>query len=291
MPSAGDAKRGSNTWGPPGGVAGTCLTCGNPARSSRAFYCEEHKPVKGESPVRSPSVEDSVGVASAEEPDGVVIVETRPTPPESNGKAKAKGLLGSFWQGKEKPKPGPAAPTTSEKKPETPKRRVSTAEFWGDAISPVSAFIGKNGYVPMARAMQWSSPVAGEIIEDATKGTLVDKAVQPLCRNAAKWQDLFDLLGFWAAIGAAQKDPAHSAAALGFARKRLLNLLPRIASNIKKEREKERKAVEALTELMPEIKELFPNMGPNDDPVAVLIASLFAFEGEPSEEGEFAGVA
>lgn len=274
-----DLKRGSGTWGPVGGTAGTCMKCGNPARSPRAFYCEEHRQEKGR-PVKqpaAPSLDDAVM------PDEVIqaptagdaYVEQKPTDPKAEKKKDSGGLLGKLWSERSN-KDNATPPKTDERKPVTPKRRASTAGFWGDLVGPVSAVSARAGYVPMARAMEWSSPVVGEIIEDATKGTLIDKGIQPFVRNSEKWQDLFDLLGFWGAIGMAQRNPAQAPAALDFARKRLVNLLPRIASNIRKEREKEKKAVEALIELMPDIRELFPEAGPDDDPVGLLIQSLFA---------------
>ena len=232
--------------------------------------------------VRSANAKAPVEKSSTETPAaddsgtaGEVYAERTPTMPGKTGDG-GKGLLGRFWGAKEKEPTNGTAPKTTERKPSAPKRRVSAASFWGDMVGPVSAVAARAGYVPMARAMQWSSPVAGEIIEDATKGTVVDRLIQPVVRNSEKWQDLGDLLGFWAAIGVAQRNPAQSGAALAFARGRLVNLLPRIAANIKKERARERDAVEALTELMPDLKELFPDMGPDDDPVELLIRSLFA---------------
>ena len=142
----------------------------------------------------------------------------------------------------------------------------------------VAGLVGRAGYVPTARSMMWSSPVAGEIIEDATKGTPVDRVIQPLARNSEKWSDLFDLLGFWAAIGVAQANPAQADQALGFARKRLVSLLPRIAANIVKQRAKEREAVEAVALLIPDLGELFPDghVPTGVDPVDALLSSLFA---------------
>jgi hypothetical protein len=216
-----------------------------------------------------------------------VYAERTPTDPKAE-KKKDGGLLGKLWSNKDNPtSKGDAAPKTEERKPAAPKRRASTAGFWGDLVGPVSALSARAGYVPMARAMEWSSPVVGEIIEDATKGTLVDKGIQPFVRNSEKWQDLFDLVGFWGAIGMAQRNPAQAGPALDFARKRLVNLLPRIAKNIRAERAKERAAVEALVELMPDIRELFPDAGPDDDPVGLLIQSLFA---APEGEREFVDV-
>ena len=43
--------------------------------------------------------------------------------------------------------------------------------------------------------------------------------------------------------------------------------------------------MDALTELMPDIRELFPEAGPEDDPVGLLIQSLFAApEGVPEPQ-------
>jgi hypothetical protein len=248
------------------------MKCGKPARSPKAFYCEDHRTdLKTET--SQPQL-DGLGEAEA----GDLYAERVPTEPKPQ--PESKGVFGKLWGNKE-PKPEPP-PSTTERKPAAPKKRVSTAPFWSDLVTPAAAIAGRSGYVPMARAMVWTAPVVGEIVEDATKGTMADRLVQPFVRNAQKWEDLWDLLGFWAAVGMAQRNPAQAQASLDFARKRFVNLLPRIASNIKKERAKERQAVEALTELMPDIRELFPDAGPDDDPVTLLIQSLFAApESEP----------
>ena len=189
-----------------------------------------------------------------------------------------RGLGGLFPHVRsEKPTDGPRE-ASPEKRPTTPKpRRVSTQDFWGDGVEGVASLVMRTGYVPMGRAMVWSSPVAGEIIEDATKGTLVDKVVQPVVRNAEKWQDLFDLIGFWAAIGMAQAQPEKAPMALMFARKRLVNLLPKIAANMAKQRKKERAAAEAIQTLLPELEGL--ELG--DDPIQGLIEMLFAAPEQP----------
>ena len=87
-------------------------------------------------------------------------------------------------------------PKSSERKPAVPKRRASTADFWGDLVGPVSAISARAGYVPMARAMEWSSPVVGEIVRvpaplSATEDTAaapehephVGGALEPLRRH------------------------------------------------------------------------------------------------------------
>lgn len=286
-----EAKVGSKVWGPPGATKGVCMKCGEPARNDKAFYCEEHRTrtaaggrLKGKAATKADVPRETVLSAPVEAPAGdAYTAERTPTDPKAEKKKTAGGLLGKLWDREDKAEKT-TAPKTDERKPTVPKRRSSTADFWGDLTVPAAALSARAGYVPMARAMVWSSPVVGEIIEDATKGTPVDRVVQPFVRNSEKWQDLFDLLGFWAGIGVAQRNPAQADGALDFARKRLVNLLPRIAKNIRAERAKEREAVEALVELMPDIRELFPEAGPDDDPVALLIQSLFAAPDVPVEE-------
>ncbi len=272
-----------------GHIRGTCIKCGEPARHARAFYCAEHTPVSkkakpkvkaGSPPAAGPS---DVGPATDSDGPGGAYGDTERRPSEPKEPLTTSGLLGKLTGrttgggASAKAPPG----SSSERRPSSPpKRRVSTTEFWGSLVEGGASIAGRAGYVPMARSMVWSSPVAGEIIEDATKGTVADRLIQPLCRNGERWQDLFDLLGFWAAIGVAQSNPAQAPAALGFARKRLVNLLPRIADNIRKQRAKERAAVEALTELMPDLAELFPDAG-DADPVDLLLQSLFAAPAEP----------
>jgi hypothetical protein len=285
------AKR--TIWGPINGVKGICVVgqgteTEHASRSNQSFYCEEHKPtasvLASHKAASSPAGPSDSGTAPAEDGPGGAYSdssgERRPSEPKESSQpslfARLKGSTGAAAL----PKGAVAsAPGGAERRPSVaPKRRVSTADFWGDAVEGASSLVGRAGYVPAARAMVWTSPVAGDIIEDATKGTIADKLVQPLARNAEKWNDLFDLLGFWAAIGAAQANPAQAPAAMNFARKRLVNMLPRIARKIKEQKTKEREAVAALAELMPDLGDLFPGgeIPAGVDPVDALLMSLFA---------------
>jgi len=223
----------------------------------------------------APTPSDS-GPATASDGAGGAYADNsqRPTEPKA---AKRGGLLGNLWGDRDQPAGSPGK--ASERRPAAPKKRVSTAEFWGDALGPAASLAAARGYVPMARAIVWSAPVAGDIIEDATTGTVIDRVVQPMCRQSARWESLFDLIGFWSAIGVAQVNPAQAPAALGFARKRFVKLLPRIAKKIKEERKKEQEAVDAIVDLMPDLRDLFPDADltdPSVDPIMLLIESLFA---------------
>lgn len=227
------------------------------------------------------AAEETAAAAPGDTPE----VERRPQgPAKPEGKPGRPGLFDRIRS--QKPRdggPGPSEPGKPETRPTVPKpRRVSTQEFWGDVIEAGSGMVARTGYVPMSRAMAMTSPVGGEIIEDATKGTLIDRGVQPLVRNAAKWQDLGDYLGFIFAIGAAQAQPERAPIMLAFARKRLVNLLPKIAANMVKQRKREKAAAEAIQTIMPE----FADLDLGDDPVGGLIEMLFAAPEQPAAPPE-----
>ena len=233
-----------------------------------------------------PAGPSDTGAATLSDGPGGAYVdsgERRPSAPRESKETKAEKPGGILGRMRKPPAEGTPKTSSGERRPVVAKhRRVPTSDFWGSFVEAGAGIVGRTDYVPMARAMAWSSPVAGDIIEGATKDTVVDKLAQPLCRNAEKWADLFDLIGFWAAIGMAQANPAQQGAAMSFARKRLVSLLPRIATNIKKQRAQEKAAVEALIEVMPDLQEMFPDAPPGSDPVDLLLSMLFA---APAPEG------
>lgn len=238
----------------------------------------------GDSSPEPPAGDNGGPVESAGGGGGEAAAETRPQ--ARPAPEKQKGIFEKFR--KQPPRDGGPAEPNGEQRPRKPTpRRVSTQDFWGDAVEGGAGIIAKTGYVPMSRAMVWSSPVAGEIIEEATKGTIVDKGIQPLVRGAEKWSELFDLIGFWAAIGMAQAQPEKAGMALVFARKRLVNLLPKIAKNIAAQKRKERAAAQALADVMPELRDDLIELGldPDGDPVDGMLKLLFAppdgFTAEP----------
>jgi len=203
--------------------------------------------------------------------------------------------------GSKKEKPGEEAgvlPETGERRPGLPKRqpgakashaRVRTDGIWSDAVGAFGSALQRTDYVPVGRAIEMTSPVAGEIIEEATKGTFVDKLIQPVARGGKKWQELFDLIGFWGAIGYAQQNPLQANIAMQFARKRLIALLPRIGKQVVRERKDQKAAVEAIQEVMPELVEMMEEMQRNgvavSDPIDALLMSLFAMpEGAPEPQ-------
>lgn len=72
------------------------------------------------------------------------------------------------------------APKSKKKHP-----RMSLAPVIGEFWGLMGSLAGRVD-VPLGRCLQMQSPVAGEILEDVVKGTMVDNALQPLARAEDK---------------------------------------------------------------------------------------------------------
>lgn len=84
--------------------------------------------------------------------------------------------------------------------------RVSVAGIigWGWSMLAKSA----GGYsLPVARTMAIQAPVAGEVLEDVVKGTLVDRLLQPIARVGEGGEAVFAILGPPVLVGIMHKNP------------------------------------------------------------------------------------
>lgn len=121
--------------------------------------------------------------------------------------------------GPQRPPEAPPAPTVraEEKPPQVPKRdrlaplkrkpgqgaprkplpRVSTANLFGLVYSGLGYVAARNPRgIPTARAMDLMAPVAGDVLDDLVKGTLVDRLVQPIARSGERGEKAAALVGF-----------------------------------------------------------------------------------------------
>lgn len=70
-------------------------------------------------------------------------------------------------------------------KPKVKHKRMSLAPVIGEFWGLMGSLAGRVD-VPLGRCLQMQSPVAGEILEDVVKGTIVDTALQPIARAEDK---------------------------------------------------------------------------------------------------------
>lgn len=109
--------------------------------------------------------------------------------------------------------------TTSETPPKTGrvkravrrKARVSVERVASGVWGFLSNFAGGTN-APLGRALHMQAPIAGLVIEDAVKGTVVDKALQPLARAGERGEAVAALIGVPVVVAAMQTQPQLQAA-------------------------------------------------------------------------------
>jgi hypothetical protein len=235
------------------------FTLSNTFFGQKRKYCDDHKTTKRLTPPKVSRGTSTVKQESgADSPPAGAPGERKP-----GSEKQSVGARLGFSKGGAGPRAGSGP-------------RVRTADWWGDGVAGLGTLMAKTEFVPLGRCMTVTSPIAGEIIEDVTKGGIVDKLVQPVVRSRRKYEDMFDLFGLWAAVGYAQQNPRQAEQAIRFAKSRLIKLLPRIGKQIVKKQKEERAAVDAIAEVMPELMEFAAEMGVPGDPVEALLRGFFA---------------
>lgn len=141
-------------------------------------------PARAEEPASAPS--DGLPL------EGSVVPERKPEPV----RRKRRSLLS-----REPREPG-------RPKPKAPRKRVSIENLissgWGIAAM---ALARSPRAIPVARILNMQAPVAGVIIDDAAKGTIVDKLLQPFARAGEKAEVAFALAGPPLLVGAMTANP------------------------------------------------------------------------------------
>ena len=130
------------------------------------------------------------------------------------------------------------------------------------------------GQVPLARSMKFSAPAAGQAIDQAIAGTLVDrKIIQPLAVGAEKWEAVSAVVSLNLIVWLATNYPAMGVALQAPARRAVEEIMVLSVPMLRKKVEKDRKLAEALEEL----KHLDPaGFGTDDDPIGTILESFFA---------------
>jgi hypothetical protein len=142
-----------------------------------------------------------------------------PDPGDDDGEEPLLIVPSALPPAAEEPEPGPAPVVgrVEERPPVRPRRnrlrdardrakkevakkplpRVSTATVLGFAYSGIGYLAARNEKgIPTARALDLMAPVAGEVLDDVIKGTLVDRLLQPIARSGEKGEKVAALVGF-----------------------------------------------------------------------------------------------
>jgi len=125
------------------------------------------------------------------------------------------------------------------------------------------------GHAPLGRYLTWQAPAAGEMLDDAVKGTIVDRRVlQPVVKARGRLDLVVAVLGPPAVILAITQNPARAPALVPMLRTAIRSSLPTMLPAMKRAQAREAKVDEA-------VREMFPDIPEGVDPVDLVISQLF----------------
>jgi len=206
---------------------------------------------------------------------------TSPVSDRDDAPLPPKGL-GSIF-GKKKKHEAPKTPfgkKTSEKTPKSPGRRTSTAETIEDVWAAIGGIAQRTGrHAPLGRYLQWQAPAAGEMLDQALAGSVLDrKLLQPAVKTRGRLDVLAAVVGPPAIILAIEQNPERASQLLPILKSAIRSSLPTLLPAMKKAQAREEKVNKAVTELFGDD---FP---PGVDPVDVVLEQMFGGWTPPTPE-------
>ena len=211
------------------------------------------------------------GTPSSDPPRGVS--GSSETAPGSRAKPSLRDRL--LGPKKEKPSDPRPAPPTREKTPSRggrPGKRESAAETLGDIWSGFGGLAKSAGHVPTGRCLQWQAPIAGEMLDEAVAGSVVDKvALQRIVKGRQRFDLLGAVLGPPLLVMAIERNPANAETLMPMLRSSIRHGLPLMVPAIKKVQAREAKIAEATELLFADL----PGYEPGTDPVDVVLSMMF----------------
>lgn len=176
--------------------------------------------------------------------------EEVPPQPQKRGRGRPRKIISElFGEGEEKktePEKKPAKKNTNLGRP---RKRTSVKSelgmIWKMAANLVAAI-----NAPAAKAVALEAPIAGQILDDAVAGTVIDRwLIQPFAGASDKYGPLILLIGFPAAVYIADVHPEHRPMVEDYIRKAIVQIMVSTADEMKATAEREAHASEQLAEL------------------------------------------
>ena len=216
------------------------------------------------------------------------VASSPPGPAQGSSEEPAPRGIRKIFSKRAKPPPAPSQQKTKERPPKVSRaagRRVSGAETLSDMWGGIGSLAIRTGqHAPLGRVMQFQAPVAGEMLDEAAKGSFIDKTViQPVVKTRGRFDLLGAVFGPPLIVLAIERDPSKAEMLIPVLKSSIRSSLPLMVPAIKKVREREAKAAEAA-------RDLFPDLPEGVDPVDSIIQEIFADwiptprEPEPAEE-------
>jgi hypothetical protein len=190
------------------------------------------------------------------------VPPVRSSAPASAGTAASphRGMFDRFKKKGDATAPAPASVGSNERRPKprggSGGKRISTAETIADLWSGGGSLLMRAGHAPTGRMVQFQGAAAGELLDDALKGTIVDKLVLQRIVGGRSSIDLaFSLFGppiiTWQMEKAVVAGDQNRVLAMESALKAIIKQsLPTMIPAMKKARKKEAEQAVAMAELL-----------------------------------------
>ena len=179
--------------------------------------------------------------------------EEVPPQPLKRGRGRPRKIISELFgdgedkkEKKEEPEKKPAKKNNNVGRP---KKRTSVKSelgmLWKMAANFVSAI-----NAPTAKAVVLEAPIAGQILDDAVAGTVIDRwLIQPFAGASDKYGPLVLLIGFPAAVYIADTQPQHRPMVEDYVRKAIVQIMVSTADEMRATAQAEAHASEQLAEL------------------------------------------
>ena len=166
------------------------------------------------------------------------------------------------------------------------KARKPAGENLALLVSLGAQFFARSGYLPLANSLAFEAPAAGQAIDTAIAGSLIDrKIVQPLAGGAEKWEAVGACLSLPVLVHMCTVFPHLQPAFEPQMRRAAEEILVLSVPTIRKKVERDRKLADALAEL----GHIDPTIAASKDPVGDILAGFFAgYEPAVAEEEQVA---
>ena len=176
--------------------------------------------------------------------------EEVPPQPQKRGRGRPRKIISElFGEGEEKktePEKKPAKKNTNLGRP---RKRTSVKSELGMVWKMAANFVAAVN-APTAKAVVLEAPIAGQILDDAVAGTVIDRwLIQPFAGASDKYGPLVLLIGFPAAVYIADVLPEHRPMVEDYIRKAIVQIMVSTADEMKATAEREAHASEQLAEL------------------------------------------
>ncbi|MGH7751055.1 MAG: hypothetical protein ACREQ5_40760, partial [Candidatus Dormibacteria bacterium] len=129
--------------------------------------------------------------------------------------------------------------------------------------------------VPVGRMMGYQTPMVGMAVDDAVRGTVVDKVLQPFAKGAKSSEMLGAVIGPPLIVGWIERHPDKAPGMMPVLRYLIAQMLVSMAPAVKASQEREAAMSQTLAEM-------FPDLEHPEEAVNAIIESLFA-TGEVNE--------